>query len=685
MTPHEQLLDIIRDVRRRWRVKLLVRGAAALAVAIAVTLILAAWGLQWMRFTPASILTARIALGVIVAIAAALLLARPLFKRVGDEQVALYLEEHEPTLESAILTAVETERTDSAHRSPALVSKLVETAVARAAAVEHGRRVERAPLRRYSGTAAGVLVLAILAFLLGPAYMRHALSALLVISRNVEAAAPYRIEVTPGHATVARGADFAVSAKLVGFQSDQASVMMRKSATAAYERMPLIRGANDAYSGTMFDVTAPLEYFVEAAGVRSPVFNLKVADMPYVQRLELTYEFPAYTGLPARKIEDGGDIAVLRGTRIHVHAFPTMTAAGGEIVVDDQPVAMQVQPDGSLAGEFVAAKDGFYRVDLEASSGGPQVNASPKYSIDVLADQPPSVSFVKPGRDTTASPIEEVFVEAKAEDDYGIKSLDLVYSVNGGPEKAVPLIDPNRRMPEVSAGHTIYLEELHVNPGDSIAYYARAFDNNTVGSPQRGLSDMYFVRVRPLEKDFRKADSNAGAQGGGQQNQVGALSQQEKQIVAATFNIQRDRSSMTADRLHQNAVVVALMQKRLREQVNELLTNFATRVGDQAEQFKKITDFLKQSVPEMQTAEGKLQASSPDGAMPPEQRALQFLQKAEEEYQLQVAVSQGQGGGGGGQQNQMADELADLFELEVDRMANQYETAQRATQEQSDQ
>jgi hypothetical protein len=293
MTPHQQLHDIIRDVRRRWRLKLLARGAAALAVAIAATLIVAAWGLQWMRFTPESILFARVALAVVLAATAWMLVARPLLRRVRDDQVALYLEEHEPTLETAILTAVESEKAGLAEQSPALVRRLVETAVARAAAVEHGRRVERAPLRRYSGTVAGVLVLAILAFLLGPAYMRHALSALLVISRSVEAAAPYRIEVTPGHATVARGADFAVTAKLVGFQAEEASIMLRKSATAAFERLPLIRGGSDSYSGTMFDVTAPVEYFVEAAGVRSPVFNLKVADMPYVQRLELTYEFPA--------------------------------------------------------------------------------------------------------------------------------------------------------------------------------------------------------------------------------------------------------------------------------------------------------------------------------------------------------------------------------------------------------
>ena len=61
--------------------------------------------------------------------------------------------------------------------------------------------------------------------------------------------------------------------------------------------------------------------------------------------------------------------------------------------------------------------------------------ASPQYTIDVLTDQPPTVSFAKPGRDTPASSIEEVFVEAQAEDDFGVRDLELVYSVNGGAEK----------------------------------------------------------------------------------------------------------------------------------------------------------------------------------------------------------------------------------------------------------
>ena len=36
--------------------------------------------------------------------------ARPLSRKVTDEQVALYLEEHEPTLDSTILSAMEASR-----------------------------------------------------------------------------------------------------------------------------------------------------------------------------------------------------------------------------------------------------------------------------------------------------------------------------------------------------------------------------------------------------------------------------------------------------------------------------------------------------------------------------------------------------------------------------------------------
>jgi hypothetical protein len=159
------LVAIIHDVRRRWRMKLLVRGAALAAGCAGVALVLSALALQWNRFTPESILLFRIVMALVVGLVAYVFLVRPLLRRVTDEQVALYLEEHEPSLEAAIISAIEAERSGLAAQSPALVRKLVETAIEKSRAIEHGRRVERPHVKQYSGALAGVFAIAAAIFL----------------------------------------------------------------------------------------------------------------------------------------------------------------------------------------------------------------------------------------------------------------------------------------------------------------------------------------------------------------------------------------------------------------------------------------------------------------------------------------------------------------------------------------
>ena len=180
--------------------------------------------------------------------------------------------------------------------------------------------------------------------------------------------------------------------------------------------------------------------------MKSPIYRLKVVELPYVQRLELELHFPAYTGLAPRKIEDGGDLAVLKGTEVRVKVTPTMASPGGQILVHDAlKLPLTAAADNTLTGAFIADKDGFYRFELDAPSGE-RVSASPQYTIDVLTDQGPTVSIAKPGRDTSASPIEEVFVEARAEDDFGAPGWWLV---NGRP-KSVRLFDGKNRLAEVT-------------------------------------------------------------------------------------------------------------------------------------------------------------------------------------------------------------------------------------------
>lgn len=715
--PHrDELLDIVRQVRRRWRWKVVLRSLVVLAAAGVGTVLVAAYGLEQFRFSPASIVAARVVTYLAFAGLGWAFFVRPLARRVTDQQVALYLEEHEPSFDQLLVSAVDVESSD---RSPdrtgesmALLTRMVETAIARCQEVDLGRHLERTSLRRSAAALGAIGVVTAIVFGAGPAYLRQGAMAVLVPISGVEAASPYRIDVTPGHATVARGADVPIVARLSGFSAADVDLYTRSSEGAPFERALMVAmpaphepqtavpggpasGAESdspAFESTLFGVRASTEYFVQAAGVRSAVFTIEAADLPYADRLQLEYVFPAYTGLEPETVEDGGDIAVVTGTTVRLRAHSTLATSAGRVVRDDRHhVPLTVAPDGTLTGEFAVTGDGLYRLEF-ATASGTFVAASPQYTIDALDDGAPVVTVAKPARDLRATSIDEVYVEAAADDDYGVATLDLVVAINGGPEQAHRLAGPSARaLKAVTAGHTFFLEELGLQPGDVVSYYARVTDNNAVGGAKTSTSDIFFVQIQPFRKDYRAAESQAGGQpaGGGQGggNDASALSEQQRRIVSGTFNLVRDREKVGPDKFREDAVFLALAQGQLKERAKALAAQILERVANADPLMTSIAGHLRDAAAAMETAERHLQGRDAKGALPAEQQALAGLQRAEEAYRdVRVRMEQQRGGGGGGGQasSGAADELADLFQLEMDKLRNQYETFQRSEQQTGD-
>src|SRR5690606_38048379 len=217
------------------------------------------------------------------------------------------------------------------------------------------------------------------------------------------------------------------------------------------------------------------EYYVESQGIRSPIHRISVLDLPYVRQMQVELVYPAYTGLEPQIIEDGGDVFAPVGTEVRLRATPTMPVETGRIRIDDRaPIELALAEDGALTGSFTVQEEGLYHIELQADSTQ-AVTASPEYLIGIMADAEPRVVISDPGQDIRVTLVDEVYLEATATDDFGVRSLELVYSVNGGPEQTLQLYDA-RPMQEVSGGHTFYLEELDLQAGDFIAYHARAVD-----------------------------------------------------------------------------------------------------------------------------------------------------------------------------------------------------------------
>src|SRR5690606_33968328 len=120
-----------------------------------------------------------------------------------------------------------------------------------------------------------------------------------------------------------------------------------------FRRLSMLPDDEGDFEAMLLAVDRETRYFVEASGVRSPTFTIEVAELPYVEGIELTYHFPSYTGLEPRVVPGGGDVAALPGTVVELRISSTIATSGGRLLIDGAPVGdLDTNEDGTLTTRF---------------------------------------------------------------------------------------------------------------------------------------------------------------------------------------------------------------------------------------------------------------------------------------------------------------------------------------------
>jgi hypothetical protein len=675
--------QIIKQIRARIVRRRVLQGVAITLAVAAVSLISASILANKFGHKQVLLMALRV-LPILLTFAAAWwFVFRALRRKISDTQIARLVEE-KISFDDRVTTAVEFGG-HTRDASPAIVNRLVRDADERVSDADLNRVVDPRHAYAYGATALAILI-AMIAALWWIAPVKGGVSALYAPDEDTVSANAMFINVTPVTSRVPRGSDQKLKAALNGFDANVAQVFIRKLSDANWLATPMEPAKNqNEFQHVIFNIQDSVVYYVEANGIRSSEQTLEVVDLPYVKQIDLILNFPAFTGMAAKKIENGGDVAALMGTVVRVTAILSAKAKAAQIILSDGS-KITMSPDFEMTadnefhfvGQFTVKEAGTYKIEL-TSEDGERYNGSNEYDITLLEDAPPSVVIDKPGRDMKVTNIQEVFTQAKAEDDFGVSSIEFFYMVNGGEEKRVPLQDLKRDEPKTLSGaHTFFLEEMNLQVGDFISYYAKAKDV----TGQESTSDIYFLEVRPFDREFRQSQQQ-GAPGGQGEQESNALTKKQREIIAATFRVQREEKQYTPPELEENFGAVALSQEKLKGEAEALVDRIRRRLGERLNsdpQFSKLVEYISNAATEMGAAKDKLRDKSTKEALPPEQRALQQLLKAEAlNREIQVGQQSAQGGGGGGQQDQK--DLADLFELQLDKMKNQYETVQRQQQQ----
>jgi hypothetical protein len=668
MNARQELDSYISQLERRVRLDTLSRGAAIVAAAAlgaTVVLVLLA---NLRAFSEGSVIVARLTLFCILVFAASMGLAIPI-SRLSRRRAARKAEEMFPEFQQRLVTFAERKGDAGAFLELLAADTLDVASCAPPAALAPGGRL-------LAVLGAGIVSLGVLLWMIvaGPGFLGY--GAHLLWTGSGRGAAPqYDLTISPGDATVRRHADQLVTAQTVGILSPRVVLYARYQSTSKWEQVAMQpRPSASGYQFVFTSVPENVEYYVEAGARRSPHFNIRVVDLPSIKQIKVTYHYPSWTGLKDLVEERGGDLRALEGTRAELEVMTDRPLQDGLLVLDHgQQVRLSGGKDNRYQGAIQVDRDGAYHVaGLEQ---GQAVRLSEDFFIEARKASVPTVSIARPGGDYRASAIEEVTVAVRAEDEFGLKDLDLRYSVNGGPEQSVRLLKkPDEK--QVSGSSVLALEDFKLVPGDLVSVYATAKDARS-----ESHSDMLFIQVDPFEREFsqsQQAGGGGGGGGGGQRVDPGEISRREKEIVAATFKQQSDKKA-TEKQAAETAKFLSDVQATLRDQSVSLSGRLQAReLTRESKEFSTFQQEMAAAAEAMDPASQKLQGRKWQQAIPDEQKALQHLLRAEATFR-QIEVAFGARGGGAGGGGSAGRDLASLFDLELDTEKNQYETQQTAS------
>jgi hypothetical protein len=648
-----ELGAVLAEVRRRWTRG--VRLRAWSTGALAATMFLGVGALTVWLLASEGLPLAFVVILVLGVVGVTLVTAlRPPRRPPSDVQLARFIEERAGGLDDVVVTAVEHGRSSTV---PA--AALARQAVRAVEGVGFDRIVSAETLRRATvGAIAATLVL-----LAGSAGFAP------TASRGLGVAAAYLlpsrllIEVTPGTSKVRAGSALTITARLHGVDAALVPELHVGDGDAGTATRMIANG--DGSFTVAFDrVQQSFAYLVTAGPARSEQYAIDVIRPARVKRIDVRYRYPEALGLPPRVEEDGGDIYGPAGTTVDLTVVTDKPVASGALTMGDGTQQALAGEGTELTAALPIRADGSYRVALNDVDGLANPGET-EYFIRMLNDRPPDVRVMRPGGDKQVTPLEEVEIEVRAEDDFGVSNLELVFQVPGQKDTVIPF--PTNRAVTASGQHMIQLESLGVRPGDFVSYYARARDVGRGRQATEARSDIFFLEVKPFEETFVAAQSQAAGMQGSPQLQE--LAQAQKEIIAATWKLDARARRAGARQSAQDIKAVGAAQTELRARAAEEAGDVAQALAEPRRRRLRpgqtapgSADPMARAVEAMGRAAAALDSLKTADALPHEMEALEQLLKADSDVKRRQIARQ-QGGSGGS--NRQTPDLSTLFDQEL--------------------
>ena len=451
---------------------------------LAVTVLVATLAQGYLHFGSAGRVT--LLLGSILAACAAFwrCIMIPLRWDPSDKEVARYLETHLPELGNSLInTILLTERADD--WSGVLVELAIREAAAGARGVDLMAAVSGRKAKRWSIAAVAAAAALGLFVLLGFGRFSSAALQLLMPLTKVASVGDVRFaSITPGNTTWIKGEPLDIEAVIADPRGKayEGVIEIIENGGAKSTRHALVRGPDrlDRFTFRVPQVLQPFTYALNVGDTESPTFKVALREAPLIEKVDVVYNYPAYTALAPLKVDNcGGEIRCLIGTVVDMTVHVSSPIEGATLLFGGGANLKCLPTSGGrgMTTRFTVLANDTYQIHM---GGQAPDGAAVTYRIFALEDQAPAIQFTRPGRDSAAGVGETVKMTLKAGDRYGLGEVRLMTQADG---EAAPRVlaswkkfaDPK----DALVDHALVLDAAHYKLGQTVTYWAEALDRRT--------------------------------------------------------------------------------------------------------------------------------------------------------------------------------------------------------------
>ena len=234
------------------------------------------------------------------------------------------------------------------------------------------------------------------------------------------------------------------------------------------------------------------EFHLNSNNIRSQTYNIAIVKVPRLLELQISLDYPSYTGVSDETISGTGNLTVPEGTRVKWN-FSTRNTSEVWFRIGDSLQRIPIKAENAALQKTLSTN---LEYSVSTSNAAVQDFEQLQYAIEVVKDEFPEIDVMS-RTDSLDADIQ--YFKGSVSDDYGLIKLELVYAIDANSEELMTVPIP---VSKVNFDEFVYTfpGNIALEEGQSYTYFFRVYDNDGFNGAKSARSSEYTFRKKTSEE-----------------------------------------------------------------------------------------------------------------------------------------------------------------------------------------